>query len=330
MATQPNTQSNTAETKKDGADWGFQRAVVQLKERHPAPSIERDGLDSSADRPVVLYHFGPSICSQKVRLTLAAKGVKSENREVNLFIDENLEPDYMRINPRGVVPTLIDDGYAVIDSAAIMRYIDHNFSGPALEPEDEGAKAVMQYWLDAQDQFPIRGLTYGNVKGIVGDLVRSHTPSRIATLKRLRDANPDLAEDYEAKLRDTDQWLEEQSDTKIIGNINAKMGSLLDRLDQQVKDKKWLVGDQFTLADIAWMTILARIDFVDLDTKMWGDGRRPFVKAYYDRLKEAPGFDEQISQYQNKLDMLKRLIGKVIHQIFGNQVGHKTLEKLGK
>lgn len=317
MATQPSTLSNTPEAEKDGADYGFQRAVVQLKNRHPAPSIERDGLDTSADRPVVLYHFGPSICSQKVRLTLAVKGVKSENREINLFIDDNLEPDYMRINPRGVVPTLIDDGYTVIDSAAIMRYIDRNFSGPKLEPEDEALKAVMQYWLDAQDQFPIRGLTYGNVKGIIGDLVRAHTPNRIATLKRLRDANPDLAEDYEAKLRDTDQWLGEQGDTNIVGNINAQMESLLDRLDQQVKDKRWLVGDQFTLADIAWMTILARIDFVDMDKKMWGDGRRPYVKAYYDRLKKSPGFTEEICQYQNKLDMFKRLIGKVIHSFFG-------------
>ena len=324
MTAQPDTQPNTPTIEKGGADSGFQGAVVQLKERHPASSIDREGVDPSADRPVVLYHFGPSICSQKVRLTLAAKGVESENREVNLFIDENLEPDYMRINPRGVVPTLIDDGYTVIDSAAIMRYIDRNFPGPELEPEDEEAKAVMQYWLDTQDQFPIRGLTYGNVKGIIGDLARSHTPKRIATLKRLRDANPDLADDYEAKLRDTDQWLEEQDDTKIVGNINAKMESLLDRLEQQVKGKKWLVGDQFTLADIAWMTILARIDFVGLDTQMWGDGRRPFVKAYYDRLKEAPGFDEQISQYQNKLNMFKRLIAKVIHQLFGKQVGHNT------
>jgi glutathione S-transferase len=317
MAAKLNTQSNTSAIEKDGADSGFQPAVVQLKERHPASSIEREGVDTSADRPVVLYHFGPSICSQKVRLTLAAKGVKSENREVNLFIDENLEPVYMRINPRGVVPTLIDDGYTVIDSAAIMRYIDRNFSGPKLEPEDKGLKAVMQYWLDAQDQFPIRGLTYGNVKGVIGNLVRSHTPSRIATLKRLRDANPDLAGDYEAKLRDTDQWMDEQGDAKIVGNINTQMESLLDRLNQQVKDKKWLVGDQFTRADIAWMTILARIDFVDLVKKMWGEGRRPFVKAYYDRLQEAPGFDEQISQYQNKLDMFKRLIGKFIHHLSG-------------
>jgi glutathione S-transferase len=330
MAAQPNTQSNTSAIEKDSADSGFQPAVVQLKERHPASSIERDGVDPSVDRPVVLYHFGPSICSQKVRLTLAAKGVKSENHEVNLFIDENLEPDYMRINPRGVVPTLIDDGYTVIDSAAIMRYIDRNFSGPKLEPEDEELKAVMQYWLDAQDQFPIRGLTYGNVKGVIGDLVRSHTPSRIATLTLLRDANPDLAEDYQAKLRDTDQWLDEQGDTKIVGNINAQMESLLDLLDQQVKGKKWLVGDQFTLADIAWMTILARIDFVGLDTQMWGDGRRPFVKAYYNRLKKAPGFNDQISQYQNKLDMFKRLIGKFIHQLVGKQVGHNTDTKFDK
>jgi hypothetical protein len=39
--------------------------------------------------------------------------------------------------------------------------------------------------------------------------------------------------------------------------------------------------------------------------------------AYYNRLKKAPGFDEQISQYQNRLDMFKRLIGKFIHHLSG-------------
>ena len=58
----------------------------------------------------------------------------------------------------------------------------------------------MNYWLEAQDQFPIRGLTYGNAKGLMGNLARSKQPARIDKLKRLRDENPDLKEDYEAKL----------------------------------------------------------------------------------------------------------------------------------
>jgi glutathione S-transferase len=270
---------------------------------------------ASTARTVALYHSGPSICSQKVRLTLAAKGVQWENREINMFIDENLEPSYMRINPRGVVPTLIDGEYTVFDSGAIMRYIDQNFPGPKLEPEDDGLKSVMNQWLEAQDQFPIRGLTYGNAKGLMGNLARSKQPARIDKLKRLRDENPDLKEDYEAKLRDTEQWIEEQSDKVIIGKITAHMETLLDGLEQQLKGNQWIVGDQYTLADIAWTTILARIDFVGLDKRMWGDGKRPAVKAYLERLKKVRGFDDQVTHYQNKPYMLKRLLQSTMHRV---------------
>ncbi|MCP4006559.1 MAG: glutathione S-transferase family protein [bacterium] len=286
-----------------------------MKELHPAPSIERDDVHASTPRTVALYHSGPSICSQKVRLTLAAKGVQWEDREINMFIDENLEPSYMRINPRGVVPTLIDGECTVFDSGAIMRYIDRNLPGPQLEPEDDGLKSVMNQWLEAQDQFPIRGLTYGNAKGLMGKLARSKQPARIDKLKQLRDDNPDLKEDYEAKLRDTEQWIEEQSDKVIIGKITAHMETLLDGLEQQLKGNQWIVGDQYTLADIAWTTILARIDFVGLDKRMWGDGRRPGVKAYLERLKGVRGFDDQVTHYQNKPYMLKRLLQSTAHRV---------------
>ena len=140
MPSQPSENGSVSAGKRDDMHDGFKSAVVHLKELHPAPSIERDGVYASTARTVALYHSGPSICSQKVRLTLAAKGVQWDDREVNMFIDENLEPSYMRINPRGVVPTLIDGEYTVFDSGAIMRYIDHNFPGPKLEPEDDDLK----------------------------------------------------------------------------------------------------------------------------------------------------------------------------------------------
>jgi glutathione S-transferase len=291
--------------------------TTHLREHCPPPSIERADADSlSPDRSVVLYHFGPSICSQKVRLTLAAKEVKWENREIDLFLDENLEPEYMRINHRGVVPTLVDAGYTVFDSATIMRYIDLNFPGPSLVPESDTKCEVMNHWLDVQDQFPVRGLTYGNVKGFLGKLVRSKTPKRIKKIERLLRENPDLAADYKAKLRDTDQWLEEQGDATIVNQINEDMESLLDQLSQQVKVRQWIVGDEFTLADIAWMTILARIEFVGMAPVMWGGGKRPAIKAYYDRLKSAPGFDAEITHYQNRIGMFKSLSKAIPAKLF--------------
>jgi glutathione S-transferase len=95
------------------------------------------------------------------------------------------------------------------------------------------------------------------------------------------------------------------------------MESLLDQLGQQVKISQWIVGDEFTLADIAWMTILARIDFVGLAPVMWGGGKRPEVKEYYKRLKNAPGFDTEITRSQNHFDMFKRFSKVLAFRLLG-------------
>ena len=61
-----------------------------------------------------LYQFGNSVCAQKVRITMVEKGLDWETREVNLFISEQYSPEYLKINPKGVVPTLVVDGQPII------------------------------------------------------------------------------------------------------------------------------------------------------------------------------------------------------------------------
>ena len=68
-----------------------------------------------------LYHYDTSTCSQKVRLVLAEKRLPFESRIVNLRRNENLAPDYLALNPNGVVPTLIHDGQVICDSSVICE-----------------------------------------------------------------------------------------------------------------------------------------------------------------------------------------------------------------
>src|SRR5690606_35009157 len=112
---------------------------------------------------VTLYHALPSLCSQKVRLALAEKGVAYRAREVDIGPSmENYEPWYVRLNPRGVVPTLQHGDRVVTDSARILRYIDANFPGPALLPAEIEARAVAEALLDRQDRLRLRELSYAN------------------------------------------------------------------------------------------------------------------------------------------------------------------------
>jgi len=68
---------------------------------------------------LTLYDFGNSVCCQKVRITMRAKGLNWESVKVNLFEAEQYDPKYLKLNPKGVVPTLLHDGKASIPSSAL-------------------------------------------------------------------------------------------------------------------------------------------------------------------------------------------------------------------
>ena len=76
---------------------------------------------------LTLYVARNSICTQKVLVTLHEKGLPFETREVNLFANEQYDPAYLRLNPKGVVPTLVDNGLPVVESSLICEYLDESF-----------------------------------------------------------------------------------------------------------------------------------------------------------------------------------------------------------
>ena len=71
-----------------------------------------------------LYNAPQSTCSQRVRFVLNAKGLPFAEVKLDLLAGDQLKPDYLALNPNGVVPTLDHDGAIVIDSSVIVEYLD--------------------------------------------------------------------------------------------------------------------------------------------------------------------------------------------------------------
>src|SRR2546427_11124702 len=72
----------------------------------------------------ILYNAPQSTCSQRVRFVLNAKGLRFEERKLDLLAGDQLKPEYLALNPNGAGPTLDHDGTVVIDSSAILEYLD--------------------------------------------------------------------------------------------------------------------------------------------------------------------------------------------------------------
>ena len=81
-----------------------------------------------------LYHNINSVCAQKVRIALKEKGQEAKDHIMTLRGDQH-EPAYLKLNPNGVVPTLIHDGEPITESSLILYYIDDAFPEPPLMPK---------------------------------------------------------------------------------------------------------------------------------------------------------------------------------------------------
>jgi glutathione S-transferase len=240
---------------------------------------------------VVLFHFWPSLCSQKVRLVLAEKGVDYEGRLVNIGPPmENYEPAYVRLNPGAVIPTLVVDGEIITDSLRIMHEIDRRFAGPPLLPgPSDPALEKVERLLRLQNVFPFREHAYGTLTGFLRLATRASMKWRIRKLERMKRAAPDLADAYDRKIADVAKWNVTMRDDAEVERLDRRAEALLDELEQTLVSQEFLAGDSYTLADAAWTVIVSRLHMQGRQ-HWWTGGRRPRVEAWYGRMRERPSY----------------------------------------
>jgi glutathione S-transferase len=87
-----------------------------------------------------------------VRLCLEEKGLEYESHALDLAKMEQHAPEYLKINPNGVIPTLVHDGRALYESGTICEYLDEVFPQPPLRPADAWGRAEMRNWIRYADE----------------------------------------------------------------------------------------------------------------------------------------------------------------------------------
>ncbi|HUL56261.1 MAG TPA: glutathione S-transferase family protein [Usitatibacter sp.] len=103
------------------------------------------------------YHGHGSPYSWRVWLALEFKGVPYNLKVLSFSDNDTTKPEFVAINPRHTVPTIVDDGYALWESVAILEYLDERFPNAAkLYPGDAAARSrirrlirEMEYYLVA-------------------------------------------------------------------------------------------------------------------------------------------------------------------------------------
>lgn len=235
---------------------------------------------------LTLYHYWSSVCSQKVRLCLCEIGLDWESRHVDLFRFENYDPEYLALNPNGVVPTLVHDGRAVIESTIIDEYLADRFDAPWLRPEDPYARARMRLWTKHVDEAVHPAVATASVN------VR-HRP-RLAKfgeteLLAMAERIPDPARRHRWLCRARDGIPEAEEKAAF-----DRLAATLDRMEAALAESPWLAGKIYSLADIAMAPYANRIEA--LGRSEWlDDTSRPGVARWWECLRARAAYDEAFS-----------------------------------
>ena len=112
---------------------------------------------------VHLFRFVGSSCSQKARIVLNLKGVDWESHPLNFLKAENYTPWYLGINPRGLMPTLVQDGDVHIESNGIISYLDEASTTPRLIPDNQNLQVQAHLQDEDRLHFDLRTLAFGFV-----------------------------------------------------------------------------------------------------------------------------------------------------------------------
>jgi len=227
-----------------------------------------------------LYHHDASTCSQKVRICLAEKSVEWVNRQVDLGSQENLTPEYLAINPNGVVPAFVHDGTPIIESTVMCEYVDEVWSdGLRLTPEDPKKRAEMRAWLRYIDEVPSMAVRVPTFQDLLIERFKAMSEEDYAAF---RDSNT-LRRDFFMRLNRTGFSKEEYE------NSLMQLRATVERMEAALsKNGPWLVGEQYTIADICMAPLFQRMEDLGM-SNMWDDA--PQVADWFARIKARPAYD---------------------------------------
>lgn len=228
----------------------------------------------------VLYNAPQSTCSQRVRFSLHAKGQAFEERKLDLFSGDQLKPDYLAINPNGVVPTLVHDGVSVTDSAVIMEYLEDILPDTSpMRPSAPHESARMRAMLRFIDEVPTPAI---RVPSYNLAFLPHFQAMSAEEFQALCDSKP-LRREFLMKMGRTGFPKADMDEAQ------GRLDRGVDRMNQWLLEGggPWIMGQTLTYADIAIMPVIVRMDDINLGDA-WAD--KPMVAAWLDNIRKEPAF----------------------------------------
>ena len=248
---------------------------------------------------LTLYDFGNSVCCQKVRIAMRAKGLDWEPVKVDLFKAEQYDPKYLKLNPKGTVPTLVHDGKPIIESTLICEYLDDVFPEPRLKPSDPWPRTRMRLWSKMVDEGLFEGVAELSFSAMFRERMRN-MPEEIRERRFRNIGDPRrrdrLTSTYELGVRSP----------FVKHGIAAYERAFKMLEDTLAETGPWILGSDPSLADINLMPFAARLGYLGL-LDLWIE-KRPRVVEWWSLAREWPSFKTGLRDLISEAELSEMLM----------------------
>lgn len=229
-----------------------------------------------------LYHHGSSACAAKVRFALAEKQLEWEGRYIDLMRGEQFAPEYVALNPKAVVPTLVHDGTVIPESTVICEYLEEAFPDhPPIMPDDPVRRAQVRIWTKAVDEElhpACSALTY--IASHRHTILRNGVGDFEAFL------NSGSTEGRAARERKW-HWIQQGFRAPGAADQVRIYAGFIEKMDHALASGEWLVGESMSMADVAMAPYLYRLNVLSMD-ELWSRSSR--VADWFSRIRDRPSF----------------------------------------
>ena len=237
---------------------------------------------------IELYHNDMSVCAQKVRFALAEKKLKWEGHHLNLRAGDQQKPEYLKLNPNAVVPTLVDNGTVIIESTVINEYLDDAYPEPSLRPTDSIARARMRLWTKQLDE-GVHAAT-----SVVSTAIAFRYQKLAIGMEELEKFHQKMPDPVKRER----SWenITRGVESRYFADAVKRFDKLLGDMEAELLEGPWLSGKDFSLADIGYAPYIMRLEHLQMQF-LWD--KRPHVPAWFERLQERRAFTEGIEEWFN-------------------------------
>ena len=195
-----------------------------------------------------LYYIVGSPNCRKVHAVINHLGIKAEIEYLDFFAGDLKTPDYLGINPNGMVPALRDGDFALWESNAIMQYLADKAPGNTLFPKGEKTRADIVRWQCWE---------------------LAHYNKAFGTLAFETVAKPN--------------FMKMDPDPGTVNWAKRELARFAPVLDSHLKGRAHVVGDSITLADYSLIHVEMFKEAISFDWSPY-----PNLNAYYERMRAVP------------------------------------------